>query len=153
MTFTYFQVDGVKYLCDKNGCPVVKKRKSARKRVMNEALVEEQYLMQVKRSNIDIKSTEAYKWLTELLGKPVWNDTAAIGRCFSLIFNIEMPREVYRRANTTLYWFNEHWNMIVAGLLRHKVVAMHSKKGTISFTPPCTAPPVIIVRPIIISIH
>ena len=152
MTFTCFQVDGVNYACDKNGCPLVKRRKSVRKGVYNEALVEEQYLMQVKRSNIDIKSTEAYKWLTGLLGKPVWNDTTAIGRFFSLIFNIEMPREAYRRANTTLYWFNEHWNTIKEALRRHKVAALHSKKGTISFTPPCTLPPVIIVRPLIITI-
>ena len=152
MTFRYFQVDGVNYACDKNGCPAVKQRKKVRKGVYNEVLVEEQYLLKVKRSNIDIKSTEAYKWLTELLGKPVWNDTTAIGRFFSLIFNIEMPREAYRRANTTLYWFNEHWNTIVAGLRKHKVAAMHSKKGMISFTAPCVAPPVIIVCPMKINI-
>ena len=143
MSFLSFNVDGLNYLCDGQGFPIFGKRKSPRKCTINEAHTEREFLQRMAAENQDIKTTEAYKWFEKKLGKPNWNDMSALGRLISRLTNIEFPREAYRRANTTLYWFHMNWNNIVHFLRIHKVLGYHSKKGIISFDVPLVLPKII----------
>ena len=143
MSFISFTVDGLVYRCNEQGFPITIRRKSPRKCPVKEADVERSFLQRMKAENIDLKETEAYKWFTEKLGKPVWCDMSALGRLISDLMNIEFPREAYRRANTTIYWFNENWSDITHFLRIHKVTGLHSTKGTITFDVPTNLPKII----------
>ena len=143
MSFLSFNVDGLNYLCNGQGFPIFGKRKSPRKTIVKEGDVEREFLQRMKAENQDIKETEAYKWFEKKLGNPNWHDMSALGRLISRIANIEFAREAYRRANTTIYWFHQHWSDIVHFLRIHKVFGHHSTKGTISFDVPLVLPKII----------
>ena len=145
MCFLYFVVDGARYECNKNGVPIVKKRQSPRITMLNEANTERAHLRNLARLNVNLKETEAYKWLATKLKRPTWPETTALGRLLSNLFQIPMPREAYRRANTTLYWFHENWDIIKNIFQTHKITALHSLKGEIYFLMPMKVPPVVTV--------
>lgn len=144
MSFLSFTVDGIVYLCNEQGYPIINiRRKSRRRNVVKEVDVERAFLQKMKAENIDLKDTEAYKWFADKLGKPTMNQTTALGRLLSDLMHIEFPREAYRRSGTTIYWFNEHWSDITHFLQIHKVTGLHSTKGTITFNIPMRIPKLI----------
>ena len=143
MSFLSFTVDNIVYRCNGQGTPITIMRKSPRRNVVNEVDVERAFLQRMKAENINLKDTEAYKWFADKLGKPTWNLTSALGRLISNLTNIQFPREAYRRAGTTIYWFNEHWSDITHFLRIHKVTGLHSTKGTITFDVPTKLPKII----------
>ena len=129
MPFVLFEVNGIRYACDNTGKPHVHKRSPARKGLPNEKDWEKSHLAITK--NFDMKNTEAYQWLESTLGKLVRDDLVGIGKIISLVFHIEMPREAYRRRETAIFWFNEHWHQIKIILLNNTIIATHSKLGRI----------------------
>ena len=143
MSFISFTVDGLVYRCNEQGFPITLTRKTARKTPFKEADVERAFLQRMKAENIDLTETETYKWFRSKLGKPVWSNTSSLGRLLSSLMHIEFPREAYRRANTTIYWFHCHWSDITLFLRIHKVTGLHSTKGTITFDAPLQLPKII----------
>ena len=148
MSFRYFIIDDKKYECTKNGGPEMI-RKTARKiGEKNEVQIENEFLAKVKNSHfIDTyKESFPYQYLTDKIPKLVASDAASLGRMLAHVFEFEMPREVYRRMLTTIYWFNQNWYLISSILSKHQIIGIHSKWGKIHFD----APPTFINLPMIV---
>ena len=143
MPFLYFEVNGRKLNCDKHGYPI-NLRQTPRNTVIGEVELEKTLLHRIKQSTLDIETTEAYVWLTSKLGHPMFYDIVSIGRLIAMNFDIKMPREVYRRRITTLFWFHEHWMLIKDILRRNNIIGHHSAKGKINFAMPLPRWPTVI---------
>ena len=131
MPFVSFEVNGTRYMCDKTGKPIIPKRASPRYRLLSEKAWENIHLTNMKNLNFNVKQTEAYNWLKAKLKKLVKDDLVGIGKIISLVFHIEMPREAYRRQETAIFWFHEHWDQIKMILKFNSIKATHSKLGRI----------------------
>ena len=132
MPFVSFDVNGIRYACDETGKPYIQKRASRRRGLTNEKVLEKYHLAMTK--NIDVKDTEAYQWLKTTLKRLVRDDLVGIGKIISLVFHIEMPREAYRRQETAIFWFHEHWDQIKMILAHNTIKATHSKLGRITLS-------------------
>ena len=149
MSYHYFEVNGKRNDCDKKGNPVATVRKELRHYPSNEVETEKEYLKKVSESNLDVKKSECYFWLTTKFGHVHYWDVIPLGKIISLHFNIPYPREIYRRLSTTLYWFNENWEQIKGILNTNTIIGYHKTKGKIVFNVTVTTAimPVIIILP------
>ena len=150
-SFRYFIIDDKKYECTKTGGPAMIRKTARKNGDKNEIQVENEFLAKVKNSHfIDTyKECNAYRYLKDKLPKLVAGDAASLGRMLSFVFEFEMPREVYRRMLTTMYWFHQNWYLISSILNKHKIIGVHSKWGKIHFdAQPAFNPLPIIVVPI-----
>ena len=132
MPFVSFEVNGIRYACDKTGKPYIPKRASPRRGLTSEKVLEKYHLAMTK--NFNVKQTEAYNWLKAKLKKLVRDDLVGIGKIISLVFHIEMPREAYRRQETAIFWFHEHWYQIQNILTHNTIKAIHTKLGSITLS-------------------
>ena len=140
MTFEYFIIDNMRYDCKPTGCPDFTRISARKKLGHNEVIHEKEFLKFVKRSAVmaDYKDTDTYRYFDSKLPKLLLIDVAALGRMLAYIFNndLMMPREVYRRMNTTMYWFIMNWGTVARILTNHEIIGIHSKWGKIYFDSP-----------------
>ena len=130
----------MRYDCKPTGCPDYT-RISARKTLTHgEVIHEKEFLAFVKRSAVmaDYKDTETYRYFNHKFPKLILNELAALGRMMAYVFNndLKMPREVYRRMKTTMYWFIMNWGTVARLFTNHEIIGVHSKWGRIYFDPP-----------------
>ena len=140
MTFKYFIIDNKRYDCKKTGCPDYIRRSARKTLDHGEVIHEKQFLAFVKRSPVmeDYKDTDTFKYFDRKFPKLLQNDLGALGRMLAHVFDddLKMPREVYRRRNTTMYWFIMNWGTVARILTQHEIIGIHSKWGKIYFDSP-----------------
>ena len=148
MSFRYFIIDGKEYACTKTGAPAMIRKRARKVWDKGEVQIENEFLAKVRNSHfIDTyKESAAYQYLLDKFPKLVAGDAASLGRMMAHVFNFEMPREVYRRMLTIIYWYNQNWYLISSILSKHEIIGVHSKWGKIHFdAPPLFKLPIIIV--------
>ena len=138
MVFQYFLIDDKTYACSSSGYPLTIRRTARKVEGKGETIVEKEFLLKVRNSHIieTYKDSDAYRYLLRKFNRLTMPDVAGLGRMLAHVFNIPMPREVYRRMMTTMYWFIENWNTIYDILQRHVVIGVHSVLGKITFDKP-----------------
>ena len=138
MSFKKFIIDGKVFACKKTGCPDVIRNSVRKDLTKGEVIHEKEFLAFVKRSPVTevYKDTETYKYLIEKFPKLCQPDLSALGRMIARVFNLSMPREVYRRMITTMYWFIMNWGTLSYIFSHHEIIGVHAKWGKIHFDSP-----------------
>ena len=138
MSFKKFIIDGKEFACKKTGCPDVIRNSVRKDLTKGEVIHEKEFLAFVKKSPVteSYKDTETFKYLNNKFPRLLQPDVSALGRMISRVFGLSMPREVYRRLLTTMYWFIMNWGTLSYIFSHHEIIGVHSKWGKIYFDSP-----------------
>ena len=123
---------------NKNGGLIDKpKRQSPRDTGCSEKEHDQLFMAGVKNSKFDCENSNAMRWVKGLFaGTNVTKGLAiAMARLFAILAKIKIPREYYRRKETSILWLEEHLNDVANATLRYQIKITHCCK-TILVTPP-----------------
>ena len=120
MTFCNIVVDGISFMT--NGKFVERKRQTARSLHVPEFYTEKAFLSLIK--SFDQHNSEAQKLLSDIFYARhiTFNNTSIIVRMVAKLTKHRVPREVYRRKKTTLWWLTENINLFKQALMGKTIV-------------------------------
>ena len=123
---------------DDNGRPSNKiKRASPRSLEGTEKDVERLFLEEIKNSNFIEKECFAYKWVTSICPMKNINKEIflAISEIIAFLIDARIPREVYRRRQSLIFWLERHIGDAVEVFSKNNVVLYWDNK-CFKLTPP-----------------
>ena len=114
MTFCNIVVDGISFMT--NGKFVERKRQTARSLHVPEFYTEKAFLSLIK--SFDQHNSEAQKLLSDIFYARhlTYQNTSIIVKMVAKLTKCRVPREVYRRKKTTLWWLTENIDLFKKAL-------------------------------------
>ena len=116
MIFVSYYVNGKEFCkCDKNGIPITDGRAKRRNLKESEEIIEQKYINKMQKSGFLYTHSSAAKWMGSIvrISKPSHFTTYSIAKFFSMLLDLNLTREAYRRRESCLFWLEEKLDVIL----------------------------------------
>lgn len=132
-------VDGKEFCrCDLRGIPITEGRAKKRELSRSESELEKHHLKKMKKEGFIQQQSPSAAWIAVISGvnKASHMQVYSIAKFFSLLLDIEIPRESYRRRQCCLYWLDTNFEQIKNACREKSILILCGNDKTIMLTPP-----------------
>ena len=134
-----YVVDGNEFCtCDRRGVPITEGRAKKRDLPRPENELERRHLRRIKKDGFVQQQSPSAAWIAVIMGvnKASHMQAYSIAKFFSLLLEIEIPRESYRRRKSCLYWLDSNFEKIKNACSSKTILIIYTNGKVTKLTPP-----------------
>ena len=132
-------VDGNEFCrCDQRGVPITEGRAKKRGLSRSETELEKRHLKKIKKEGFVQQQSPSAAWIAVIAGvkKASHMQVYSFAKFFSMLLDIKIPRESYRRRQCCLYWLDSHFEHIKNACKQRSINIIYTSGKSITLTPP-----------------